>query len=131
MYLCVSRDSQSEERLLSSTGLNFWSFQCRRGLFPVKYELNFYVLIRLNSCFKGPISFKRVFKAPATGTNFLMLIPSLSQTKPIHIKVGLLHKYAKAFRDISIRFALKKSLVYSKSKTRLVTGNTGHELTQK
>jgi hypothetical protein len=49
MYLCVPYGSHSEQRLFCTTALTDWALWRRRNMFPVRYELNLYVVLIRNS----------------------------------------------------------------------------------
>jgi hypothetical protein len=53
--LCILYGSHNKQRLLEQpqTALTGWSLQQRRNVFPVRYEINLYILFRRNSAIGG------------------------------------------------------------------------------
>jgi hypothetical protein len=51
VHLCVPYDSHNKQRLFPQTALTGWSLLWRRDVFPVRYELKFYILFWWSSGF--------------------------------------------------------------------------------
>jgi hypothetical protein len=52
VYLCVPYGSHKKKGLFFQTVLTCWALLWRRDVFPVRYELELYMLFRRNSVFK-------------------------------------------------------------------------------
>jgi hypothetical protein len=51
--LCVQYGSRRKQYLFPQTALSGWALWWRRDVFPVKYKLSLYIILRINSDFKS------------------------------------------------------------------------------